>query len=76
LLNEFERQRRARTLAVPTDDGRVKAKLRELGEPICLFGEGPAERRERLRYLLSLREDEEEDEAMEGVEEEEEQVSI
>ncbi|RKP11168.1 U4/U6 snRNP-specific spliceosomal protein [Thamnocephalis sphaerospora] len=57
LMNEFERQRRARTLAVPTDDGRVKARLREIGEPICLFGEGPAERRDRLRYLLSLRED-------------------
>jgi hypothetical protein len=30
----------ARFLAVPTEDGRVKERLRELGEPICLFGEG------------------------------------
>jgi U4/U6 small nuclear ribonucleoprotein PRP4 len=40
ILDEFERKKRARTLAVPTDDGRVRAKLRELGEPQCLFGEG------------------------------------
>nr|1MZW_B Chain B, U4/U6 snrnp 60kDa protein [Homo sapiens] len=30
----------------------VKASLRALGEPITLFGEGPAERRERLRNIL------------------------
>nr|CAG8610178.1 14089_t:CDS:10 [Entrophospora candida] len=53
ILDEFERQKRARTLAVPTDDGRVRAKLKELGEPQCLFGEGPGDRRDRLRYLLS-----------------------
>ena len=27
--------------------------FRQLGEPICLFGEGPAERRNRLRDLLA-----------------------
>lgn len=31
----------------------MKKDLRQLGEPICLFGEGPAERRNRLRDLLS-----------------------
>lgn len=40
ILDEFERKKRARTLAVPTDDGRVRARLRELSEPQCLFGEG------------------------------------
>ncbi|KAI1328311.1 WD40-repeat-containing domain protein [Xylariaceae sp. FL0255] len=52
ILSQFERKRRAANIAVPTDDGRVRARLRELGEPITLFGEGPAERRDRLRGLL------------------------
>lgn len=54
VLAEFDRRRRARHIAVPTDDVEVKVKLRQLGEPICLFGEGPADRRERLRNLLSV----------------------
>ncbi|ORX55153.1 WD40 repeat-like protein [Hesseltinella vesiculosa] len=53
VLAEFERRKRARDLAVPTDDGRVRQRLRDFGEPQCLFGEGPGERRDRLRYLLS-----------------------
>eukprot|EP00794_Sanderia_malayensis_P015756 gene15756-17345_t len=52
LLAEFEKRKRARAIAVPTDNAMVKARLRELGHPICLFGEGPAERRDRLRELL------------------------
>lgn len=40
-------------MAVPTDDTRVRARLREFGEPITLFGEGPADRRDRLRELLT-----------------------
>lgn len=40
-------------MAVPTDDNRVKAKLREIGEPITLFGERAADRRDRLIYVLS-----------------------
>lgn len=39
LLDELERRKRARVMAVPTDDGRVRARLREIGEPITLFGE-------------------------------------
>ncbi|XP_070582205.1 U4/U6 small nuclear ribonucleoprotein Prp4-like [Ptychodera flava] len=53
MLAEFERRKRARQILVSTDDSEVKVKLRELGEPICLFGEGPADRRERLRQLLA-----------------------
>ncbi|KAK4105610.1 WD40 repeat-like protein [Parathielavia hyrcaniae] len=53
LLSQFERKRLAATIAVPTDDGRVRARLRELGHPITLFGEGPADRRDRLREILT-----------------------
>ncbi|ELU44280.1 U4/U6 snRNP-specific spliceosomal protein [Rhizoctonia solani AG-1 IA] len=59
LLDELDRKKRARTMAVPTDDSRVKARLREIGEPITLFGEPPiqcpqaADRRDRLIYVLS-----------------------
>ncbi|KAJ3839699.1 U4/U6 snRNP-specific spliceosomal protein [Lentinula raphanica] len=53
MLNELERKKKARNIAVPTDDGRVKARLREIGEPITLFGERPADRRDRLIYVLS-----------------------
>ncbi|KAK0734392.1 WD40-repeat-containing domain protein [Lasiosphaeria miniovina] len=53
LLSQFERRRLAATIAVPTDDGRVRAKLRELGQPVTLFGEGLADRRDRLRELLT-----------------------
>ncbi|PVU93614.1 hypothetical protein BB559_003217 [Furculomyces boomerangus] len=53
LMKEFERKEIARNLAVPTDDNKVKLRLRELGEPICLFGERPENRRDRLRYLMS-----------------------
>ena len=58
LLDELERKKRARAVAVPTDDGRVKKRLRELGEPITLFGERAADRRARLIQLLSRRGDE------------------
>ncbi|XP_046366916.1 U4/U6 small nuclear ribonucleoprotein Prp4-like [Haliotis rufescens] len=53
VLAQFEKRKRARQIQVSTDDSEVKANLRQLGEPICLFGEGPAERRERLRQLLA-----------------------
>ncbi|KAK9780818.1 putative WD40-repeat-containing domain protein [Seiridium cardinale] len=54
ILSQFDRKRLAASIAVPTDDGRVRAKLRELGEPITLFGEGPADRRDRLRELMTV----------------------
>jgi len=54
-LLEQEARKKAKQLIVPTDDKLVQAKLRELGEPIILFGEQPPERRERLRDILSRR---------------------
>ncbi|KAJ1977944.1 hypothetical protein H4R35_002095 [Dimargaris xerosporica] len=59
LLVEFARREKARSIAVPTNDLKVKARLRELKEPICLFGEEPMDRRSRLRYLLSKLSDDE-----------------
>ncbi|KAJ3024709.1 UNVERIFIED_CONTAM: hypothetical protein HDU68_007867 [Siphonaria sp. JEL0065] len=55
ILDEFERKKRARSLAVPTEDRKVRARLRRFGEPITLFGEGPGDRRDRLRDLLTAR---------------------
>ncbi|KAH7890818.1 WD40-repeat-containing domain protein [Phlebopus sp. FC_14] len=53
ILDELERKKKARNMAVPTDDNRVRARLREIGEPITLFGERQADRRDRLIYVLS-----------------------
>ncbi|KAJ1887566.1 U4/U6 small nuclear ribonucleoprotein Prp4 [Kickxella alabastrina] len=52
-MAEFDRKRIARNIAVPTSDSAVRADLRKHGEPICLFGEDAADRRNRLRYVLS-----------------------
>ncbi|KAI8185656.1 u4 u6 small nuclear ribonucleoprotein prp4 [Colletotrichum sp. SAR 10_75] len=54
VLAQMERKKLAASIAVPTDDNRVRARLRELGEPITLFGEGKPERRDRLRNLLAI----------------------
>ena len=50
ILDELERKKKARTMAVPTDDKLVKGRLREIGEPITLFGE-----RVRVFKFLSRR---------------------
>ena len=42
-----------RPVVVPTDDDTVKKLLRDLDEPAIFFGEGPAERRERLARILA-----------------------
>ena len=52
MLEEFERRKKVKAINVSTSDSEVKEDLRKLGEPICLFGEGPADRRNRLRELL------------------------
>lgn len=48
ILDELERKKKARALAVPTDDKLVRARLRELGEPITLFGERVRDRTDIL----------------------------
>jgi U4/U6 small nuclear ribonucleoprotein PRP4 len=53
LLLRLEAQRRIRTVDAPTDVEAVKVRLRTLGHPITLFGEGPADRRLRLQTLLA-----------------------
>lgn len=40
-----------RRMAVPTDDRKVRERLRAFGEPITLFGEGPGDRRDRLKII-------------------------
>ncbi|KAL1604082.1 hypothetical protein SLS60_005674 [Paraconiothyrium brasiliense] len=52
ILGQFERKKRAQQILVPTADRDIKLKLRSLGEPITLFGEGSSERRDRLRATL------------------------
>ena len=52
-LRRFEAQQRARSVIVPTDAQEVKCKLRELGHPVTLFGEGPADRRVRLSEVIA-----------------------
>ena len=66
ILSQFSRKRRAAAIAVPTDDGRVRARLRELGEPMTLFGEGPGDRRDRLRELLTIQAEQEDGADCEG----------
>ena len=72
VLAQFSRKRKAAAIAVPTDDARVRQRLRELAEPITLFGERPEDRRDRLRELLyKLQEAGGEDVAMDDAAEEE-----
>lgn len=60
-LRRFEAQQRSRAIIVPTSAEDVKQKLRELGHPVTYFGEGPADRRERLKQVIAeLELDEEE----------------
>lgn len=53
LLRRIEAEKRARNISVPTSVDEVILRLRQLNEPITLFGERPADRRERLREILS-----------------------
>nr|CAH8843309.1 unnamed protein product [Trichobilharzia regenti] len=53
-LNQLELRKKARLIQVSTEDSEVRAYLRQLGEPVCLFGEDGADRRERLRMILAV----------------------
>lgn len=52
-LRQYEIKKRARAIVVPTDTNEIKARLRELGHPITLFGEDNADRRERLKEIIA-----------------------
>merc|ERR1712137_186879 len=54
-VRAMESKTQQRQMAVPTSDAQVKAKLREFGEPVSIFGEGPYERRDRLRTIMAGR---------------------
>lgn len=53
VMQELLMKRHAAAMAVPTNDGAVRTRLRRLGEPITLFGEKEMERRDRLRALMA-----------------------
>ncbi|KAK4702268.1 U4/U6 small nuclear ribonucleoprotein PRP4, partial [Phenoliferia sp. Uapishka_3] len=55
ILQELDAKKTARRIAVPTKDLDVRARLREEGEPITLFGERPEDRRDRLRSIWNLK---------------------
>ena len=52
-LRKLEARSRARAIVVPTAVDDVKARLRELGHPVTLFGENHVDRRERLREAIA-----------------------
>lgn len=52
VLAEFDKKRKAAAISVPTDDKTVRIRLREMYEPMTLFGERPEDRRDRLRALM------------------------
>lgn len=51
LMETYERQKQAKAINVPSNDDEVKMALRQLRQPICLFGEDAIARRERLKGL-------------------------
>lgn len=52
-VEQLELRRQMRNIVVPVIDSEVRTLLRQMGEPITLFGEKEMERRERLRKLLA-----------------------
>ena len=54
-LREVEIRARASRIVVPTEGNEVRRTLRAMGHPITIFGEGDAERRDRLRSILAAK---------------------
>jgi U4/U6 small nuclear ribonucleoprotein PRP4 len=52
-VEQLELKRQMKNIVVPVIDTEVRTLLRQMGEPITLFGEKEMERRERLRKLLA-----------------------
>lgn len=52
LFDKFQTMQKLKGVQVPTRDLDVQIYLRKLKQPICFFGEGPKERKDRLRKLL------------------------
>ena len=53
LTKVYQLKKLAKSVPIPTNDKEVKMRLRELGQPICFFGETIIDRRERLKKQLS-----------------------
>ena len=52
LYEDYILNKRMKEIPVPTKDIDVMKYLRKLNEPICLFGEDPKDRKDRLRKIL------------------------
>eukprot|EP00826_Nyctotherus_ovalis_P046387 TRINITY_DN5237_c0_g1_i1.p1 TRINITY_DN5237_c0_g1~~TRINITY_DN5237_c0_g1_i1.p1 ORF type:complete len:171 (-),score=32.85 TRINITY_DN5237_c0_g1_i1:620-1132(-) len=50
--SEVKKEAKAAIASIPTNDAEVKKLLRQLKEPICLFGEDADTRRERLKRTI------------------------
>lgn len=53
LFEEYQLSKAMSEVSVPTLDIDVQRYLRRLSQPICLFGEGPQERKNRLQQLIA-----------------------
>ena len=52
IMSQLTRRRALQATVVPTNDHDVRTQLRSRNEPMTLFAEGPAERRDRLKELV------------------------
>lgn len=54
IIEQMELRRKMRTMVVPTDDNTVRGLLRQMGEPITLFGEREVRRQRGCFVILFL----------------------